>query len=223
MLSVAEKVIQLRELLSEQLGGGAVAGEETYKTGFAPLDQYKIPRSALTEIHSTPSAGPGGALVLYGLLHAAIQKGERIILIDGGSAFAPKALPQVELNRLLWTRCRTAPEAIKAADLAVRDGNVPLVVMLLTVNPLTELRRIAPNAWHRLQMLAEKSGVTLLVFTPLALIGCARLRLAVGGAFPLQRLHLLRTDLMPALDIHVERRRGGRRCEDEEIRRSVCA
>jgi hypothetical protein len=160
--------------------------------------------------------------LLYGLLHAALQKGERVILIDGASAFAPKGLPQSELNRLLWTRCRTAPQAIKAADLAVRDGNVPLVVLLLTVNPPAELRRVPPNAWHRLQMLAEKSGVTLLAFTPWAQIGCARLRLVVGGAFPLERLHLLRADLLPALDIRVERRRIGRR-DDEELRRASCA
>ena len=101
-------------------------------------------------------------------------------------------------------------------------GNVPLVVLLLNVNPLAELRRVPPNAWHRLQMLAEKSGVTLLAFTPSAQIGCARLRLNVGGAFPLGRLDALRADLLPALDVHIERRRVGRR-EDEELRRVSCA
>ena len=223
MLPASEKVIQLRQLLAERFGAVDFAPEDTYATGFAPLDQCGLPRSAVTEIVASAPAGPGGALLLYGLLHAAIQKGERVILIDGASAFSPKALPQAELNRLLWTRCRTATEAIKVADLAVRDGNVPLAILLLTINPPAELRRIAPNAWHRLQMLAERSGVTLLAFTPWAQIGCARLRLAVGGAFPLERLHLLRAELLPALDIHVERRRVGRRDEDEELRCPVYA
>lgn len=223
MPTASEQVIQLRQLLAERFGPVDFTEEETYVTGFSPLDQCGLPRSALTEIVATPTSGPGGSLLLYGLLHAAIQKGERVILIDGASAFAPKGLPQAELNRLLWTRCRTATEAIKATDLVVRDGNIPLAVLLLTVNPTAELRRIAPNAWHRLQMLAEKSGVTLLAFTPSAQIGCARLRLVVGGAFPLERLHLLRTELLPALDIHVERRRVGRRCDDEDLRRTFCA
>ena len=96
-------------------------------------------------------------------------------------------------------RCREAWEAIKAADLAVRDGNVPLVILLLTLNPAGELRRIPATAWHRLQMLAEKSAVTLLVFTPQAQIGCARLRLSVGGAFPLERLHVCRSELIAGL------------------------
>ena len=223
MTLASQKVIQLRKLLAEQFGQAGSAQEEIYSTGFTPLDQFGIPRSALTEIVAAPALGPGGGLLLYGLLHTAIQKGERVILIDGASAFAPRGLPQAELNRLLWTRCRTATEAIKAADLAVRDGNLPLAVLLLTVNPPAELNRIVPNTWHRLQMLAEKSGVTLLAFTPSAQIGCARLRLAVGGAFPLERLHLLRAELMPALDIQVERRRVGRRGDDQELRSSICA
>jgi hypothetical protein len=218
----ADKIIQLRQLLAERFGATPSPGEECYETGLPLLDQQAVPRAALTEIVSSPSAGPGGAMLLYGLLHAAIQKGERVVLIDGASAFSPKGLPQAELNRLLWTRCRGSTEAIKAADLAARDGNVPLVILLLTINAPSDLRRVPPNAWHRLQMLAEKSGVTLLVFTPEAQIGCARLRLAVGGAFPLERLHLLRTELLPALDIRVARRRVGRR-EDEDLRRASCA
>ena len=96
-------------------------------------------------------------------------------------------LVQGELNRLLWIRSRDAWEAIKAADLAVRDGNVPLVLLLRTLNLPGELRRIPATVWDRLQMLAEKSAGTLLVFTPEAQIGCARLLLSVGGAFSLRQ------------------------------------
>jgi hypothetical protein len=221
---LSDKILQLRQLLAGRLGGNDLGQEQACVTGLATLDAVGIPKAALTEIVSSPLAGPGGGLLLYALLHAAVQKGERVILIDGKSAFAPKGLPQPELNRLLWVRCRDAGQAIKAADLAVRDGNVPLVMVLLTLNPAGELRRVPATAWHRLHMLAEKSAATLLVFTPGAQIGCARLRLSVGGAFPLDQLHVSRQELLPALSIQVERRRlGAGRRLDEELRRASCA
>jgi hypothetical protein len=124
---------------------------------------------------------------------------------------------------LLWVRCRTAAEAIKAADLAVRDGNVPLVLLLLTLNPASELRRIPATAWHRLQMLAEKSAVTLLIFTPQAQVGCASLRLSVSGAFPLEALQQCRRDLLPSLRVNLERRRRNLERNDDDLRRPACA
>ena len=225
MASPSEKVIELRQLLAERFGQAQLPAEETYATGLPALDEVGVPRAALTEIVSTISAGPGGALLLYGLLHSAIRQGERIILIDGKDAFAPKGLPAADRKRLLWMRCHDAWETIKVADLAIRDGNVPLVVLLLSLNPVSELKRIPANVWHRLQMLAEKSAVTVLVFTPYAQVGCARLRIAVGGAFPLARLHHNRLKLLSDLILHVERRRIGRerRWEDEELRRPACA
>jgi len=224
MAASSDKILQLRQLLADRFGRSEVSGEDLYATGLPALDEAGIPQAALTEIVSAIGAGPGGGLLLYGLLHAAIQQGDRIILIDGKNGFSPKGLPQDELDRLLWTRCRQAGEAIRAADLAVRDGNVPLVILLLTLNPPGELRRIPATVWHRLQMLAEKSAVTLLVFTPEAQIGCARLRLSVGGAFPLDQLHVRRDELLPALRVRVERRRvGAGRRTHEELRRASCA
>jgi hypothetical protein len=218
------KVIQLRQLLADRFRETALPPEESHATGLPALDQLGVPKAALTEIVAAPSAGPGGGLLLYGLLHAALGQGERVILIDGKNVFAPRGLPPAELKRLLWMRCREAGEAIKAADLAVRDGNVPLVVLVLTLNPPAELRRIPATAWHRLQMLCEKSAVTLLAFTPQAQIGCARLRLSAGGAFPLDELHVGREELLPALTVRVERRRlGAGRRLDEELRGASCA
>jgi hypothetical protein len=225
MASPSEKVIELRQLLAERFGQAQLPVEETYATGLPALDEVGIPRAALTEIVSTISSGPGGALLLYGMLHSTIRQGERVILIDGKDAFAPKGLPVSDRKRLLWMRCHDAWETIKVADLAIRDGNVPLVVLLLSLNPISELKRIPANVWHRLQMLAEKSAVTVMVFTPYAQVGCARLRISVGGAFPLARLHHNRAKLLPDLSLHVERRRIGRerRWEDEELRRPACA
>jgi hypothetical protein len=211
--------------MSERFGPAAILREESFETDFSALDEIGIPKGALTELVSSPGAGPGGGLLLYGLLHTCLHQGKRMILIDGKNAFAPKGLPQAELRRLLWMRCLDAGEAVKAADLAIRDGNVPLIVLLLTLNPAGELRRIPANTWHRLQMLAEKSAATVLVFTPQGQIGNARLRLSVGGSFPLEKLHQSRNELWPDLRIQVERRRmsPGRRDDDEELRRASCA
>lgn len=223
MSASAAKIVELRRLLAERCGpSGVLAEGSTYATGFLSLDAIGVPRGGLTEIVAAPGAGPGGSLLLYGVLHAVLQRSERLILIDGKTNFAPQGLPQAELNRLLWVRCRDARDAIQAADLAVRDGNVVLIVLLLTLNPPGEWRRIAAPAWQRLQRLAEKSGVTLLAWTPQAQIGCARLRIAVGGAFPLARLHAERETLLSGLSLQVERRRAGRR-NDEDLRRPVCA
>ena len=225
MPSTSAKILQLRQLLADRFGQADLPAEEVYLTGLPALDEVGIPRAAITEIVSSIVSGPGGALLLYGLLHASIQKGERVLLIDGKDAFAPKGLPRADQKRLLWTRCHEAWEAIKVADLAIRDGNVPLVILLLSLNPPGELRRIPATAWHRLQMLAEKSAVTVLVFSPHAQVGCARLRLSVSGAFPLAKLHRCRAQLTPMLSLQVERRRMGRErgCNDEDVRRPICA
>ena len=223
MTSASEKVLELKKLLAERFGHSEQRPEETYFSGFNALDEIGIPRGTLTEIVSSPASGPGGALLLFGLLRAISQRSERVIIVDGKDAFEPKGLRQGELQRLLWTRCRNAKEALQAVDLAARDGNFPLIIFLLTLNPPSELKRIPSTAWHRLQMLVEKSAATLLIFTPSAQVGCARLRLSVGGDFPLSQLHRRRADLVLTLSLHVERRRIERRIEDEELRRSACA
>ncbi len=223
METASEKVLHLKKLLAERFGRHDLLLEETYECGLPALDELSIPRAALIEVVSSPFAGPGGSLLLAGLLRAVAQKGERVIVVDGKDAFEPKSIPQGDMQRLLWTRCHSAKESLQAVDLAARDGNFPLIVFLLSLNPPSELKRIPSTAWHRLQMLVEKSASTLFVFTPFAQVGCARLRLSVGGDFPLPKLHHRRSDLIPALRLNVERRRIERRHDDEPLRRSVCA
>ena len=224
MASSSEKVIQLRQLLAERFGTSALPSEAPFSTGLVALDEIGLLQGAITEIVSS-SAAPGGSLLLYGLLHALAQKGERVALIDGAAVFQPQNLAQPDLQRLLWSRCRNVKQALQAVDLAVRDGNFSVVILLLMLNPKDELRRIPATIWHRLHMLAEKSAVALLAFTPFAQVGCARLRIAVEGSFPLGDLHIARSELLPALHLSVERRRLGRqeRYEDESVCRSVCA
>jgi hypothetical protein len=223
MSAPSAKVLELKKLLAERFGHSEQRAEQLYPCGLNALDEVGVPRGTVTEIVSSPATGPGGALLLFGLLRATAERGERVIIVDGRDAFEPKGLRQGELQRLLWTRCRKAKEALQAVDLAARDGNFPLIIFLLTLNPASELNRIPSTAWHRLQMLVEKSAATLLIFTPFALVGCARLRLSVRGDFPLTQLHRRRADLVPTLNLQVERRRIERSFDDEELRRPACA
>jgi hypothetical protein len=224
MAETSEKVLQLRQLLAERFGSRAPAQEAVYTTGLSAFDEVGVSQGTITEVVSSPES-PGGSLLLYGLLHTLAQRGERVAIIDGTTAFQPRNLPQSDLQRVLWTRCRNAKEALQSADLTARDGNFPLVVLLLTLNSITELRRIPGTTWHRLQMLVEKSAATLLVFTPYPQIGSASLRLSVNGNFPLTKLHTSRSELLPELRLQVERRRVGqqRRCDDEILCRPLCA
>jgi len=222
-MATSEKIIQLKQLLAERFGSQSLPDEEKiHMTGLASVDEIGIVQATVTEIVSSGSR-PGGVLLLYGLLHSAIREGSRIILIDGTDSFAPKGLPSDDLGRILWVKCANSTEALKSADLTIRDGNVPLVILWLTLNPLSELKRIPSTAWHRLQMLAEKAATTVLIFSPHPQVGCARLRLSVGGDFPLSKLHANRSELLPCVRLTVERWRIERRCHDETLRRSVRA
>jgi hypothetical protein len=196
------KIIALRRLLEEKHGPAAIWGGGCLQTGLEVLDRLRLPEGSLTEIVCEPRR-PGGALLLASLLDAAT--GHRVALIDGKDAFDPATIsPRA---RPLWVRCPDALQAARAADLVARDGNVSLTILLLTLNPARELRRLHANVWHRLQMLVEKNGTALLAFTPFAHLGAARMRLSVSGHFPLGGVEVFRPRLEPRLALAVERRR----------------
>ncbi len=57
---------------------------------------------------------------------------------------------------------------MKAADILLRDRNLPLVALDLKLNPPAQLRKISATAWHRLQRLAQQGGSVLVALTPMA-------------------------------------------------------
>lgn len=216
-MAASEKIIHLRRLLEEKHGSAALLGSASLQTGLESLDRLGLPNGSMTEIVSDPRH-PGGALLLAGLLKAAADR-HRIALIDGCDAFDPATIPAG--TRFLWVRCTDAAQAAKATDLVARDGNVSLTLLLLTLNPVSELRRIHANIWHRLQILTEKSGTALLAFTPSAQIGNAKVRLSVSGHFPLGAVEVSRSKLDSRLTVAVERRRVATGGGDDVLRRAV--
>ncbi len=109
-------------------------------------------------------------------------------LIDGGDSFDPCGLDNTSLRHLFWVRCSKAFEVIKAADLLLRDGNFPLVIVDLVLNSPEELRKIPQTNWYRLQRLVELVPTACLVFTRYEMVGSAQLRLVLENSWNLETL-----------------------------------
>ena len=68
-------------------------------------------------------------MLLRALLRQSHRARQWMALIDGRDSFDPAGVEAPVLSRLFWVRCQTAEEALKAADLLLRDRNFPLVVL----------------------------------------------------------------------------------------------
>ncbi len=119
-------------------------------------------------------------------------------LIDGRDSFDPTAL-DFGLSRLLWVRCQQASEALKAADLLLRDGNLSLIILDLAFNPLAQLRKTPATIWYRLQRLVEHKATALLALTPRPMISSAKARLHLHANFQLTDLERPQTELLREL------------------------
>ncbi|HXG48428.1 MAG TPA: hypothetical protein VNO52_12440, partial [Methylomirabilota bacterium] len=120
-------------------------------------------------------------------------------LVDGADSFEPAAADGDVLARLLWVRCARADEALKAADLLLRDPNLPLVVIDLKMNPVRQLRQISSSVWHRLARLLEPHETTVLVITPRPLVTGATCRVQCDHRSGIEDLARAPADLWPAL------------------------
>jgi hypothetical protein len=213
----AANVIQLRQLLAEKFPGLRMRAEPfsaaprpCHPSGLPQIDgplRGGLPQGALTEI--VAPAGTGGALLLSTLLQRALSQNLLAALIDGQDCFD---VPGNDLSRLLWVRCRSATEALKAADLLLRDGNLPLVLLDLAINPAVQLRKIPATTWYRLQRLAEQTSATTIIFTPRAMVSPAQARLTLHSHFSLDALERDPEALLPELQVEVaELHRGEER------------
>jgi len=95
-------------------------------------------------------------------------------------------LDKAWLQHLLWVRCNKASESMKAADLLLRDGNFPLVIVDLVLNPPGELRKIPQTNWYRLQRLVEVLPTACLVLTRYEMVSSAQLKLVLENSWDIQ-------------------------------------
>jgi hypothetical protein len=208
-MGASSKVIDLRNLLAERFPHPFTLPSLRQATGLPAIDQAiqgGLPKSAITEL-SSANVSAGSALLLCALLQSAQRGGHFLALVDGRDSFDPQALGNARLRNLLWVRCTKAPEAIKAADLLLRDGNFPLVVLDLVLNAPEELRKIPQTSWYRLQRLVEAVPTAFLVLTRTSIISSAQLKLSLENAWTLADLE--QDELTSRLKILVRRAQGG--------------
>jgi len=169
------------------------------QTGVECLDQMGMQAGRLHEI-VCHGRGAGAGLILSTLLDFCGQDVKQpVALVDGADVFNPRDVSTETRERLLWLRCRDAGQAVKGTDLLLRDGNIPRVLMDLILCPDAGVRRIPAQAWHRLRMLAEKSGALCCVFTAFQTVPSARSRLVLRLAHGLEALDRPRAELAAQL------------------------
>lgn len=207
--SAANKILAFKDLLRARFPAAhahlpSKRAEDRTSTGIPCLDAVELVRGAATEIVSE-SGSAGTGLLIAGLLQRDTAVREPVALVDARDAFDPRSVPPEALERLFWVRCREVAGAMRVADLLLRDGNLPLVMLDLQAHEPRELQRVPASSWHRLRMLAEKSGVALCVFSPCSTVPCARARLLLQQRFTLDAMERPRRELLDLLQAKVAR------------------
>jgi hypothetical protein len=213
----AGSVLDLRKLLAERFPHAPAAAATHLVTGLSFLDEAiggGLPKSAITELIS-PEVSAGSASLIHALLQGdsagetpACSADKRsmfspVALIDGCDSFDPQPLGNACLRYLLWVRCTKALEAIKAADLLLRDGNFPLVIVDFVLNAPEELRKIPKTNWYRLQRLIESVPCACLVLTRQGMVSSAQLKIVLENVWDLASFE--EEDAISRLRIRVQR------------------
>ena len=186
----ADCIVDLRKLLAERFPHEPASAPTRLSTGLNCLDQTiggGLPQSAITELIS-PKRSAGSASLIQALLQSAYRDRYFIALVDGRDSFDPQPLGNHCLRHLLWVRCGNALETIKAADLLLRDGNFPLVIVDLILNSPEELRKIPQTSWYRLQRLVESVPTACLVLTRQSMVASAQLKIVLENSWTLNSL-----------------------------------
>lgn len=190
----ASNIVDLRRLLAERFGAAvrprATPQRDVLATGLPALDSQLgggWPRGEVSELVGD-GPGSGSAQVLHAWIRQTAQEGQFLALADGADSLDVDALEPAVLARLLWVRSRSADEALKAADILLRDRNLSRVVIDLKLCPVAELRRISSSLWHRFHRLTEHQGTTALVLTPLPLVSGAACRVRMANRLNLATL-----------------------------------
>jgi len=215
------RIIDLRKLLAERFPQESFTTPDQLVTSIAGVDSALgggLTKSAITELASPPGSA-GSASFLAALLHRASRDGYFIALIDGRDSFDPQSIGTAALPHLLWIRCHKASEAMQAVDLLLRDGNFPLVILDLVLNPLAELRKIPSSNWYRLQRLVERAPTVFLVFTPRCMISSAQYKLVLENRWRLPQLDWPAEDLQGQLRVRLQRAQPNKWRNDQELAR----
>lgn len=207
-MAASSKIYDLRNLLAERFPQPQIHAQTRLATGISILDNATnggLPKGAITELTS-PHPSSGSASFIAALLDQAHRERQFLALIDGRDSFDPEPLGNARLRNLLWVRCAKAIDAVKAADLLLRDRNFPLVILDLVLNSADELRKIPQTSWYRLQRLVEPLASAFLVLTRRSMISSAQVKLVLENEW---RLGDLQEDQdFSAVTVRVQRVQG---------------
>ena len=195
-------IADLRQLLGERFPEAPQPAGRHWETGWPALDSDGggIRRGAITEL-SGPACG--GALFLDRMLAALEWRRAFAGLVDCGRSFDPGSYRGGSPERLVCVFCDSAEQGVKAADLLLRDGNLPLVLLDLQALPLRSLDRIPASTWHRFQRLVENSGAAFVALTPRPMVEAARVRIALHAEWNLDALKRPRRELIDRLRVQI--------------------
>lgn len=189
-MGATNKIVDLRKLLAERFPHPTAPATSVLPTSIEFLDQVTVgglPKSAITELMS-PRPSAGSASLIHALMRSAQRDRNFVALIDGSDSFDPSSSDNSALQHLLWVRCRKAIDAVKAADLLLRDGNFPLVIVDLALNAPEELRKIPQTSWYRLQRLVEAVPSVCLVINRQSMVSSAQLKIVLENSWTLADL-----------------------------------
>ena len=200
----ARNIVELRQLLAEKFPGVRHTAERPESiasrcaTGVPQVDfllDGGLPKGAITEITST-GISSGAGLFLGSLHDQARERGEWIALVDAADSFDPAGLAPAALSKLLWVRCESARDAIKATDMLLHDGTIPVVALDLLFSEPADLRKIPSSTWFRLQRILESNSTALVVLAREHMIGNAAARLEMPRRFNFDSLEQPRENLV---------------------------
>jgi len=204
-MPLSPKIIELRKILAERYPQRASNPSLYTPTGWSPLDSLLgggLPKGAITQL-LIPNISSGGAIVLHEIIEAMHDASQYVALIDGKDCFEPFA----DHPLLLWIRCHNVAQALKATDLILRDGNLPLTILDFKQNPERELRKIPGPTWYRFQRLSEENRTSLLIITRHPTASSAHITISMTNHLNINDLSSQRGDIIRFISLEIVRAR----------------
>jgi recombination protein RecA len=137
----------------------------TVSSGIPEIDALTggLPRGALTEIFG-PSCS-GRTSLLLSALSARTAQEEACALIDGADAFDPHSAEAagVELQKLLWVRCRNIEQSLRATDLVLQGGGFGFIAVDLSDIAPRLVRHVPLESWFRFRRAVEDTPTVLVL------------------------------------------------------------
>ncbi|MEM7671881.1 MAG: hypothetical protein AAF212_00940 [Verrucomicrobiota bacterium] len=128
-------------------------------------------------------------------------------LIDTEQSWNPEHLSPSILRHILWVRCRGEAQALRAADILIRDENFRIILLDLRALSQPALRQIPQSHWYRLQRIAQSQNATLIATTSYPSIAASQIRIDVSAEFDLDSFYQKRSHLWTQLQASITRQR----------------